>query len=292
MNKQKILNNLRGYQFLIIALVFYAVFIVYPVVIMVRNSFFDINTMGQANLVFAGLENYKNLIKDSTFLRSVLNTVGYTAGILILINVPAILFALILDRGKIRGNYFLRVMFFMPVIISPVLIAATFKRIFAPFGFINLVLKNLGISSVMINWLGIPTLALFAVMLTTAWAAVGWDMVLYYARLKEIPQELYDAASIDGASDMGIIRHIKLPLMRDIIGIVIILNTIGGLKVFDYVFIMTYGGPAHRTEVLTTYLYFQAFNFYKWGYASAIAVILLVLILIFTYFRIANSLKT
>ena len=285
MNKRSLINIFRGYQFIFLALGFFAFFMFYPLILVFKNGFYEINTLSQES-TFVYFGNYIKLFQDFIFLRSLLNTCIYTVAIIILINIPAIIFAIILDRGKIKGNYFLRVVFFVPAILAPVLIGTTFKRIFAPIGALNLILKSLNLGFLTHNWLGVSSLAMIAVILTTVWQCAGWNMVLYYARLKEIPKELYEAASIDGASELGIIQHIKLPLMKDIIGILVVINTIGGFKVFDFIYIMTRGGPAHKTEVLTSFLYYQAFDFYNWGYASSVAVILFVLVIFFTWLRL------
>ena len=290
MNKKKLRENLIGYQFVFLALAFFCLFILYPLVRVIVSSFHEINTLTQ-EFFFIGFENFINLFHDYVFWRALSNTVMYTVAIIILINIPAIVFAIILDSGKIKGNYFLRVVFFTPAILAPVLIGVTFKRIFAPMGALNMILVKTGLVFFKRNWLGVPSLALSAVIFTTVWQSAGWNMVLYYARLKEIPKELYEAAAIDGASEWGIIRYIKLPLMREIIAVLVVINIIGGFKVFDLIYIMTRGGPAHKTEVLTSFLFYQAFDFFKWGYSSAVAVILYVLVMFFTWLRISTAFK-
>lgn len=255
-----------------------------------KSSFYQINTLAQEE-IFYKFGNYIKLFQDYVFLRALLNTCIYTVSIIVLINFLAIIFAIILDRGKIVGNYFLRVAFFTPVILAPVLIWVTFKRIFAPTGALNLILEKIGLEFLTHNWLGVSWSALAAIIITTVWWSAGWNMMLYYARLKEISRDLYEAAAIDGASELGIIKHIKLPLMRGIIAILIVINTIGGFKVFDFIYVMTRGGPAHKTEVLTSYLFYQAFDFYKWGYASSVSVVLFVIVMFFTWLRISTAFK-
>lgn len=281
----KLLLQAKAYVFLLPALCFCLIFLIYPIANVVRSSFYDINTISQKEL-FVKFGNYIELFKDSIFLRAIFNTIIYTIAIIIFINVLAVIFALILDRGKIKGNYFLRVVFFIPSILAPVIIGTIFKRIFAPIGALNLILDKTGLVFLKHNWLGVPWLALAAVIITTVWQSAGWNMVVYFARLRELPKELYEAAAIDGASDLKIVRYIKLPLLREIIAILVVINIIGGFKVFDLVYIMTRGGPAHKTEVITSYLYYQAFDFFKWGYASAVAVTVLIIMIFFTWLRL------
>ncbi|MHB8277816.1 MAG: carbohydrate ABC transporter permease [Candidatus Humimicrobiaceae bacterium] len=275
----------KAYVFLLPALCFYLIFLLYPLVNVVRSSFYDINTISQKEL-FVKFGNYIELFKDHIFLRAIFNTIIYTIAIIIFINALAVIFALILDREKIKGNYFLRVVFFIPAILAPVIIGTIFKRIFAPIGALNLILDKTGLVFLKHNWLGVPWLALAAVIITTVWQSAGWNMVVYFARLRELPKELYEAAAIDGASDLKIVRYIKLPLLREIIAILVVINIIGGFKVFDLVYIMTRGGPAHKTEVVTSFLYYQAFDFFKWGYASTVAVIMLIIMIFFTWLRL------
>ncbi|MCL5071432.1 MAG: sugar ABC transporter permease [Actinobacteria bacterium] len=290
MKRTSLVNNLEGYMLILPALTFYVLFILYPLYNVLKSSSFKLNTLSQQGS-FIGFLNYSNLFKDSVFWRALLNTSLYTIAIIFLINFFAIIFAVIIDRGKIRGNYFLRVMFFIPAILPPVLVGAAFKRIFAPFGALNMILSSIGLSFLKRNWLGEPSWALFAIIVTTLWQSAGWNMVIFLARLKEVPRELYEAASIDGASELGIIRKIKLPLLKEALAILIVLNIIGGFKVFDLVYVMTGGGPAHKTEVLTSFLYYQAFNFHNYGYASSIAVVMLVIMLLFSWLRIKGTLK-
>lgn len=281
----KLFLQAKAYVFLLPALCFCLIFLLYPLANVVRSSFYDINTISQKEL-FIKFGNYIELFKDYIFLRAILNTVIYTIVIIIFINVLAVIFALILDRGKIKGNYFLRVVFFIPAILAPVIIGTIFKRIFAPIGALNLILDKTGLGFLEHNWLGVPWLALAAVIITTVWQSAGWNMVVYFARLRELPKELNEAAAIDGASDLEIVRYIKIPLLREIMAILVVINIIGGFKVFDLVYIMTRGGPAHKTEVITSYLYYQAFDFFKWGYASAVAVIVLIIMIFFTWLRL------
>jgi len=264
---------------------------IYPLINVFKSSLYKINTLSQES-IFIKFDNFIKLFDDPIFWRALFNTSIYTIAIIIFLNIISIIFAIIIDRGKIKGNYFLRVMFFIPVILPSILIGATFKRIFAPYGALNMILTEIGLPFLKHNWLGIPILAFIAIVITTIWQSAGWNMVIYFARLREIPGELYEAAVIDGASEWGIIKSIKIPLLKGAIAILVVINIIGGFKVFDLVYIMTSGGPAHKTEVLTSYLYYQAFDFYKYGYASSVAVIMLLIMLFFSWLRIRGTLKS
>jgi ABC-type sugar transport system permease subunit len=155
-----------------------------------------------------------------------------------------------------------------------------------------MILVGIGLPFLKQIWLGVPVLALMSVIITTVWQSAGWNMVIFFARLREIPRELYEAAQIDGASEWALIRYIKLPLLKGALAILVVINIIGGFKVFDLIYVMTAGGPAHKTEVLTSYLYYQAFDFYNYGYASSVAVIMLLLMLLFSWLRIKGTIRT
>jgi ABC-type sugar transport system permease subunit len=291
MVKQKrFLSNIEGYAFVLPALIFYGCFLLFPLISVFKSSLFEINTLSQEG-VFIKFDNFISLSRDPVFWRALVNTCIYTVAIIILINFFAIIFAVIIDRGNIRGHYFLRVLFFIPAILPPVLIGAAFKRIFAPFGALNMILEGIGLPFLRKIWLGVPSLALTAVIITTIWQSAGWNLVIYFARLREIPRELYEAAYIDGASEWAIIRFIKLPMLKSALAILVVINIIGGFKVFDLIYVMTAGGPAHKTEVLTSLLYYQAFNFYNYGYASSIAVVMLLFMLLFSWLRIKGTMR-
>ncbi len=283
-------NNGDGYLFILPAFLFYCGFILFPLFSVFRSSLFEINTLSQESS-FIGFANYIKLFSDRIFLLSLTNTTIYTVAIIVLINMFAIVFAIIIDRAVIKGNYFLRVLFFIPAILPTVLIGSAFKRIFAPFGALNMILVGIGLPFLKRTWLGVPSLALMAIIITTVWQSAGWNLVIYFARLCEIPKELYESADIDGATPWQIIRFIKLPLLKGAIAILVVINIIGGFKVFDLVYIMTSGGPAHKTEVLTSYLYYQAFSFHNYGYASAVAVIMMLIMLFFSWLRIKGTIK-
>ena len=281
-------ETLAAYAFILPAVLVYAAFLLYPLYNVFYSSLFDINTFSQKG-AFVGLGNFAELMHDEVFLRALLNTVVYTIAIILLINIPAIVFALIVDRERIKGNRMLRVVFFIPAILAAALVGAAFKRIFATFGALNMILVGIGLPGLKHTWLGEPSLAMAAVILTTVWQSAGWNMVIYFARLRELPRDLYESAALDGANEMGIIRHIKLPLLTDAIAVMVVINIIGGFKVFDLIYVMTSGGPAHKTEVLTSFLYYQAFDFHRYGYASAVAVIMLLIVLVFSWLRLRGT---
>jgi ABC-type sugar transport system permease subunit len=202
----------------------------------------------------------------------------------VFLNLFGLALALFLNN-ELRITKLVRTLIFIPVLLSPVIVGVMWSRIFDPFGALNQIFEKMGIISTPIFWLGDKRIALWSIVGATVWQWVGYDMILYLTGLQQIPADLYEAAKIDGANAWHLFRFITLPLLKGIATMVILLNLIGGVRIFDIVFVMTRGGPNHNTEVLATHLYEVAFWFNKMGYASVIAVIILVISLLFAYFR-------
>ena len=177
-----------------------------------------------------------------------------------------------------RSDRFLQIAIVLPLGLSPVLTAILWQQILGPYGFVNeLLVSTLHWRTQPIGFLGDPNLVMWTVIAAAVWQYAGYDMLLYYAGLQGLPKERMEAAAIDGAGAWSRLRYVTIPYLRPVIAIVIVLNLIGGWKVFDLVFVLTGGGPSHSTEVLSTYLYQQAFTFNLMGYASSIAVVIVVL---------------
>ena len=168
--------------------------------------------------------------------------------------------------------------FFAPAVLSTLVVGYLWSYIMAPtdYGLLNRILIGIGLEKV--NWLGNPNLALFSILFTQTWQWIGWAMVIYIANLQSIPQELYECSKIDGANGWKTFWKITFPMLAPSITINCVLSIIGGLKVFDVIFAMTGGGPGHATETITTVLIKRGFTECQFGYASAIAVILFMII--------------
>jgi raffinose/stachyose/melibiose transport system permease protein len=179
-----------------------------------------------------------------------------------------------------RARALLRTLFFVPVVMSLIVVTIIFQRIYEPnTGLLNTALYGIGLGALAHPWLGDPATALGAVIAVSVWKNVGFSLVILLAGLQGLPREVIDAARVDGANARQLTVWVIAPLMRPILALTALLSIIGGLKVFDLVFIMTRGGPTYSTEVLATMLYRQAFELNDMGVASAIAVILMALVL-------------
>ncbi|OKP77565.1 ABC transporter permease [Paenibacillus helianthi] len=241
---------------------------------------------GLTSATFVGFGNFKNMFfNDPVFWPSVRRTLLYAVASML--EIPLCLgMAILLNRYVKRGNTLVSI-YFTPVILSVVIIGQLWKTIYNPAsmgGMLNGVLISLGLNSWTHNWLTEPKIAMFALYLVSLWQFFGYHLLIQYTGVQNIPDELYEAAKIDGADGFKADRYITLPLIVPIFKISIVLAFIGSLQAFDLVMVMTAGGPAHATDVISTHMYNSSFMSLKYGYGSAIASFLVVVCLVFTGF--------
>lgn len=269
-----------GYGFLIPSLIFYIAFIIYPFLDMIRLSLFQSRGLVPEPM-FVGLENYGQILEDGRFWRNFLNNVIWSIATLVIPLTIGFFIAVILARGKVVGRTFFRVVYFVPVTFSQVVVAIVFIWIFQPrWGVINTALETIGLSDVTRAWLADPDWALFALIIAGVWGQIGLFMVVFLAGLQKIPTDLYDAARVDGTNSFQEMRFITIPSLRQEITLMVVLSMIISFKVFDIVQVLTRGGPFNRTEVLGYYIYELAFRQFNWGYGSTVAVVLTAIIFV------------
>jgi multiple sugar transport system permease protein len=215
-----------------------------------------------------GGANIVRLASDSDFGQALRNTLFFVLGTVPVTTVLALGLALLL-RGRVPGKDFLKAGFFLPSILSMVAISLLFKLFYAPGGALNGALAAVGLP--VHGWLTDPGTALPAIMAMDVWAAVGYYALIFYAAFTAIPDELYEAAELEGAGFWTTLSHITLPMLRPTIGFVVVINTIRSFQVFIEVFVMTQGGPLGSTNTLVLHLYETAFRRLDYGYASVIA---------------------
>jgi len=272
---------LAGYALIAPNLIIYSIFVVIPVLMSFVLSFTDWNFVGGFDkLKFVGLKNFLELPGDKWFLDSVRNNLRYMLAVPITM-AAGLLFALMLNRfAYARG--FLRSMVFLPYITSSIAIAAVWLAIFHPsYGPITSFLLSLGIENPP-KWLGSSAWALPTLMFIAVWGGFGYNMVIYLAGLQGIPQELYEAADIDGAGAWAKFRFLIFPLLTPTSFFLLVTGVIGSFKVFDIINVMTQGGPGTATTMLAYNVYRTGFVFYKMGYASAIAWVLMIIVALIT----------
>jgi multiple sugar transport system permease protein len=259
--------------------VVYGAFYVFPFVFSFVLGFQSYNPLNTANTHWVGAANFARLASDPDFVRALGNTMFFVIGTVPVTTVLALGLALLL-RGRVPGGGFFKAGFFMPSILSMVVISLLFKLFYAPGGALNEFLGTIGLSGH--GWLTDPRTALPAIMAMDVWAAVGYYALIFYASFTSIPDELYEAAELEGAGFWGTLRYITLPMLKPAIGFVLVINTIRSFQVFVEVFVMTQGGPLGSTNTLVLYLYETAFRRLDYGYASVIAYVVFVLAGIFS----------
>lgn len=275
-------RNLRTIGlFLAPALLLFTLFLIYPMVQSVYYSFFNWKGFGPAT-DFVAFENYSRIFSDNNFLRAVQN--GLLIVLLSLtVQLPLALTLALMVGRKLPGRVFFRTIFFLPYVLSEVITAIVWRSILHPdphYGLVNAIILNLGLSTV--PFLGDPRTVMLAIFVVLTWKYFGFHMLLYMAGLQNIPAELEEAATIDGASPAQIIRHIIIPLLGSTIRTTVYLSVLGSLQVFALVWIMSQGGPAGASETMATYLYRFGFVRFYLGYGSAVAVVMFLICITFS----------
>ncbi|NMB20217.1 MAG: sugar ABC transporter permease [Firmicutes bacterium] len=259
--------------------IIFVAFTLYPIVYSLYLSFFNASLLSP-NRTFVGLTNYSNLLQNPTFQKAVKNTIYYTLGV-VPFGIALSLLVAVLLNGRLRLRSFFRAAFFAPVITSMVAVSIVWTWMLEPnYGLINNLLGLIGIAGP--GWLTDPAWAMPSVILLSIWKNLGFNMVIFLAGLQNIPTEIYESASLDGVTPFQKTLYVTVPLMRGPIAFAVIVSMIKSMQVFGQIYVMTGGGPANSTMVIVYYLYQQAFEFYRSGYASAIAWVLFVAILLLT----------
>jgi len=267
-------RNLWGFIFAVPALVFFALFAIYPILRTFYLSFFQFSVVDPP--VYVGLKNFRNLENDARFHEAIINSFQYVFSTYIPVWIIALILALALNT-KIRGRGFFRTVYFIPVVMSWVVVAAIWKLIFNRQGLMNtLFLDNLGIAPK--YWLTDSEWAPRAIVIMSVWKEVGFFMVVFLAGLQAIPSDLYEAAKVDGSNGWQVFRHITVPLLKPTILFVSVISMITGLQVFVPQWVMTQGGPVDSTLVMSLNIYRTAFVFLEGGRAAAMSVVLFLII--------------
>ncbi len=279
MTKRKVKNMAMAYLFLLPNLVGFLIFTLIPIVCSMGLSFMEWDSANP--MVFVGFENFKRLWTDDTFKISLWNTVYYSIFTVPLTMAAALGLAIILNQ-KMKGINIFRTIFFFPHVASLVAIAVVWNLLFHPtLGPVNNILRFLGIANPP-GWTSSVDWAMPVIIIVSIWKSMGYYMILYLSGLQAIPRELYEAAKVDGANSFQRFKSITLPMLTPTTFFVSIMLTIACFKVFDLVSVMTNGGPGRATNVLVFNIYNTAFINYEFGYASAISMILFIIVLAIT----------
>ncbi|RED60579.1 MULTISPECIES: carbohydrate ABC transporter permease [Cohnella] len=277
---RRITTSMTWFTFLIPALILYGAFFIYPSAGSLYYSFTDWAGLSK-NIDFVGFRNYIRIFEDEALLSAIKNTVILVVIVTVLQNVLALALAEALN-GNIKSRNLLRTVFFLPAVMSTLAVGFIWSYLYNPVdGVINALLRSIGLSSLAQDWLGNPDTALYAIIVILIWQNAGYSMVIYLSGLQSISETYYEAASIDGANYAQKFKHITFPLIGPAITINVVLCVIGGMKTFDVIYATTGGGPGYATETFASILFRKAFSgMAEFGYGSAVAVVLFVVILL------------
>jgi raffinose/stachyose/melibiose transport system permease protein len=267
--------------FLLPGAIIYTLFLIWPILQATYYSLFNWNGLGPAT-TFVGLDNYTRILNDGVFWQSVRHTLTI---ILLSLGVQlplALLLAVAIGR-RLAGSAIFRTIFFLPYVFSEVVTAIIWSFVYTPDGgMANTVLTTLVPGFQAQAWLGNKDVALFAVFVVITWKYFGLHMILYMAALQQVPPEIEESARIDGANEWQVLRHITFPSMGTTIRLTIYLSVVGSLNLFVLIWILTTGGPVNATHVLATYMYRFGPLAFKYGYGTAVAIIIFAVSLVFS----------
>jgi putative chitobiose transport system permease protein len=262
------------YAFLLPGLALFAVFFAWPAATAIRLSFYSYDVVSPA--AFVGLDNFRQLLTDERFHRALGNSAMYLVGMIpFAVLIP--MWLAVLVNQKVRGVQAFRVMYYLPAISSMVAVGVAWRYIFHQQGVLNWVLIELGVIDQPIQYLLSQTWALPALVLVEGWKMLGFFMMIYLAGLQSIPAEIFEAARVDGAGPVRRMWHLTIPLLMPYTAVTLTLGMLDSLRVFESVYVMTRGGPQDSTMSLGYLAWSTAFERYQFGYASAIGLVMLVL---------------
>lgn len=285
MNKLGKRHTWIAYLYILPMLLLSFVLVYYCIFNTIAVSFTDWDGMSDSfNVV--GVENYVKMLSDKVFWKSVVNNIIFFFGTVFVQAILGFLLAVLLKR-KLPGSNVFKAIYFMPIAMATSIITAIFKIIMDPTnGALNQFLRAIHLDGLAMSWLGDPKIALFSVIVVNIFQWMGFSMITYYAGLMSLPDDVYEAAKIDGAGFWRTTFSVTLPMLKGTTNVLIILGIVGSLKTFDIVKLLTGGGPGRTTTVMNTYLYEKAFNDFNAGGAASIGVAILIIALIMSFLQI------
>lgn len=285
MNKLGKKNNWAAYLFILPLILLSFVMIYYCIIRTVMASFTDWNGMTDT-MNFVGLKNYAKLVKDKTFWTAVVNNIIFFFGTVFVQAAVGFLLAILLKK-KLPGSNVFKAVYFMPIAMATSITTAIFKIIMDPTnGSLNNFLRAIHLDMFAVSWLGDKRYALLSVIIVNIFQWMGFSMITYYAGLMALPDDVYEAAKIDGAGFWRTTVSVTFPMLKGTTNVLVILGIVGSLKTFDIVKLLTAGGPGRSTTVLNTYLYEKAFKDFNAGGAAAIGVAILIIAMIMSFLQI------
>lgn len=282
-------ENISGYLFMAPSLLFFLGFVIFPMAMCLFTSFFSYT---MSDFTFIGFSNYIKLFKDPIFIKSLWNTI-----VIVVVSVPTVcMFSLwvgtIIYKMHDRWTSLYRCIFYLPVVTGSVAVTVVWKWMFNPYyGLLNYVLKNIGVISSNINWLGSVDYALWCIILILFTTSIGQPIVLYVSALSNVDHSLVEAAEVDGATNLQVFWRIKWPQMMPTTLYILVITTINSFQCFALIQLLTSGGPINSTSTIMYYIYHNAFKLNQYGYGSAMGVILAIIIALFSavQFKLAKT---
>jgi raffinose/stachyose/melibiose transport system permease protein len=257
--------------FLAPALLVYGVFVLFPIAQGIRYSLYDWNGL-TALTDFVGLQNFADALGDPVFRGAVSHNL-VVLGLTLVLQLPFAMFLAVLLDQRLKGRALMRILFFAPYVLSEVVTAVVWRQILRPDGLLDAGLSAATGDQVQGLWLANPDIVLYSVFFVVSWKYFGFHMILMLAALQQIPDELEEAAAIDGATWWQVYRHVTLPLLGPTVRVSVFLAMIGSLQLFDLIWVMTGGGPVDASNTMATYMIDWAFRRSQFGYANAVSVI-------------------
>ncbi|GAB6991660.1 carbohydrate ABC transporter permease [Paenibacillus pini] len=262
-------------------LILYTIAFIYPAIQTIYQSFFDWNGIFNVPLTFDGLNNYREMLDNPNFYKSLKNVGLFIAGSFILILPIALTLALVVT-SRMRGKRFFKVAFFIPSILPLTAVGLMWQFLLKSDGLVNKLLDMVGLSGLTHDWLGEPALAIYTVVIVNAWIYCGQNMIILSSGLVSIPDDIYEAASLDGANGFQKLYAITIPLMKETFKVFAVLAITQSIRVFGQVYVISGGGPNGATDVPTTLLYNEAFKFNNFGVGNSIGTFMIVAALVIT----------
>jgi len=274
-------TDITGYLFIGPNIIVFLLFTIIPIIFSLVISFSNWDyTQGFSNINFNKGMNYINMWKDEWFTKSLINTIVYSVSLVPITIFIALIISVLVDKYVI-GKAPVKLALFMPYISNIVAISIVWVVMYSPYGPITQLFKSMGIKNPP-QWLGDPHWSLLAIIIMSIWAGIGYAVLIYTSAIQSLPQELYEAAQLDGASGFQQFTKITIPLLSPTTFFLITTTLIGSFQVFGQIYIMTKGGPGTSTHVLVYYIYTSAFTFFKMGYAASMSWILFIILFVVT----------
>ncbi|MBO5094202.1 MAG: sugar ABC transporter permease [Lachnospiraceae bacterium] len=285
MNKLKMKNDKIAYLYILPLMALSFALVYYCIINTVVVSFTDWDGMSDS-FKLIGLKNYIKMLADKTFWTSVVNNIIFFVGTVFVQAFVGFVLAVLLKK-KLFGSNVFKAIYFLPIAMATSIITAIFRIIMDPTnGSLNQFLRTIHLGGLTQNWLGDPKIALLSVIIVNIFQWMGFSMITYYASLMSLPDDVYEAAKIDGAGFWKTTFSVTLPMVKGTTNVLIILGIVGSLKTFDLVKLLTGGGPGRSTTVMNTYLYEKAFNDFNAGGAASIGVAILIIAMIMSFLQI------